>query len=193
MDTDLVATEIPDFMTTLTHAVSQKRDRPSASNVVLALLQAEKIAKQQRIVYSLESLIGDWRLWFIAPRTHLQNGKASGRGWYIPQFVPAQISFFNQEELAISNQIQLGSLLFKLTGSAKYLDKKNLLAFDFTNMQTIVFGRVIYNGKFPSKSVANNLTEQPIAKLPFFTFFLVNENFIAARGRGGGIAIWVKK
>ena len=32
----------------------------------------------------------------------------------------------------------------------------------------------------------------PIAKLPFFAFFLITENLIAARGRGGGLALWIK-
>jgi len=32
-------------------------------------------------------------------------------------------------------------LLFKLTGPAQYLGKKNLLAFDFTHMQLSVFDR----------------------------------------------------
>ncbi|MUL35184.1 hypothetical protein [Gloeocapsopsis dulcis] len=193
MNTDLAATEIPDFMTTLTEAVRKRSDCPSASAVVLALLQAEKAAKQQRIAYPLESLLGNWQLWFTAPRkAHLQNGKALGKGLYLPQIAPAQISFFNQEQLSISNQIQFGSLLFKLTGSAKYVGKKNLLAFDFTQMQISLFGRTIYHGKFPIKTRITNFYEQPIAKLPFFAFFLVTEDFIAARGRGGGIAIWVR-
>lgn len=34
---------------------------------------------------------------------------------------------------------------------------------------------------------------QSIGKLPFFGFFLVTEDFIAARGRGGGLAIWVRE
>ncbi|MBE9188977.1 hypothetical protein IQ230_01060 [Gloeocapsopsis crepidinum LEGE 06123] len=191
MSTDLAATEVPDFMTTLTDAVRKKRDRPSASSVILALLQAEKTAKQQRITYPLEPLIGDWRLWFTAPRTHLQKGKVLGKGLYVPQFAPARISFFGEEQLLISNQIQLGSLRFKLTGSAQYFSKKNLLAFDFNRMQLYLFNRAIYDGN-RSKNMASSFNEKPIAKLPFFAFFLVNEDFIAARGRGGGIALWVR-
>ncbi|OKH28012.1 hypothetical protein NIES1031_05390 [Chroogloeocystis siderophila 5.2 s.c.1] len=192
--TVIASTDLPDFMTTLTAAVNNKKsDRPSASAVVLALLQAEKAAKQQRIAYPVDTLLGTWQLWFTAPRkAHFQNGQVLGKGLYISQIARAQISFVNQEELSISNQIQLGSLLFKLTGPAKYLGKKNLLAFDFTRMQLSLFGRAIYNGKFPTKASTINFVEQPIAKLPFFAFFLVNEDFIAARGRGGGIAIWVK-
>ncbi|PPS45916.1 hypothetical protein [Chroococcidiopsis sp. TS-821] len=192
--TAIASTDSPDFMATLTAAVkSKKSDRPSTSAVVLALLQAEKAAKQQRIVYSVDRLLGTWQLWFTAPRkAHLQNGQALGKGFYIPQITPAQISFINQDKLSISNQIQLGSLIFKLTGSAKYLGKKNLLAFDFTWMQLSLFGRTIYSGKFRTKARTTDFFEQPIAKLPFFAFFLVTEDFIAARGRGGGIAIWVR-
>ncbi|MGL5880457.1 MAG: hypothetical protein ACRC2V_22150 [Xenococcaceae cyanobacterium] len=168
--------------------------RPAAKVVVSALLQAERAAKQQRLVYPLESLLGDWRLYFTAPRNaKLQNGVAQGNGFYIPQIAPAQISFHAKERLEISNQIQFGSLLFKLTGPARYLGKKNLLAFDLTKMQLRLFNRTVYQGKFNSGKRSGNFEEQPIGKLPFFAFFLINEDYIVARGRGGGLAIWVKQ
>jgi hypothetical protein len=90
--------------------------------------------------------------------------------------------------------VQLGSMLLKLTGPARYLGKKNLLAFDFTQMQISLFGRVIYNGKFGgSKDKIEDFYERAIAKLPFFAFFLVTEDLIAARGRGGGLALWIRE
>jgi len=51
---DLTSTASPDFVTTLTHAVVRDRrsDRPLPVN---ALLQEEKVAKQQRLTYPLES------------------------------------------------------------------------------------------------------------------------------------------
>lgn len=124
-----------------------------------------------------------------------------GKGFYLPRIVPAQISFGartpilepSQSTVEISNLLQFGSLLFKLTGPAKYLGKKNLLAFDFTHVQLSLFGRAIYSGGFRGgKSQAVNFSTQSIAKLPFFAFFLISEGFIAARGRGGGLALWVK-
>lgn len=207
MMADLTSTASPDFVATLAHAAAafrdRKSDRPSAKEVVNALLQAEKAAKQQRLTYPLESLLGDWRLYFTAPhQAHLKGGIALGKGFYVPQIAPAQISFVNpasiapqsSSQLEIGNQIQFGPLLFKLTGPAQYLGKKNLLAFDFTYMQLMLFGRAIYSGKFRSgKAQAQDFYNQPIAKLPFFAFFLVTENFISARGRGGGLALWVKE
>jgi len=178
------------------HASQTLRDhRPSAKLVVSALLQAERAAKQQRLIYPL-ALLGDWRLYFTAPRNaKLKSGLAQGKGFYIPQFAPAQISFHAKEsnQIEISNQIQFGSLLFKLIGPARYLDKKNLLAFDFTQMQLRLFNRTVYQGKFNSGKRSGNFEEQSISKLPFFAFFLITEDYIAARGRGGGLAIWVKQ
>jgi hypothetical protein len=126
---------------------------------------------------------------------------ALGKGFYLPQIAPAQISFTQVStsaqspgQLEIGNSFQFGPLLFKLTGPAQYLGKKNLLTFDFTHMQLCLFGRAVYSGEFRGgKAAATNFSGQPIAKLPFFAFFLVAEDFIAARGRGGGLALWVKE
>jgi hypothetical protein len=87
----------------------------------------------------------------------------------------------------------LGGILLKLTGPIKYLGKKNLLAFDFTQMQISLFNWMFVNKQIRSGKVeSGNFDDQPIAKLPFFAFFLITENLIAARGRGGGLALWIK-
>ena len=83
---DLTSTGLSaNFVATLAHAAAYERDtkreRPSAKAVVNALLQAEKAAKQQRLIYPLDSLLGDWRLCFTAPRkAHLRGGVALGKG-----------------------------------------------------------------------------------------------------------------
>lgn len=196
---ELISTTTANHVATLTKAAvalqNATSDRPAAKEVVKALLQAEKAAKQQRIVYPVASLIGDWRLGFTAPRqAHFQGDVARGRGYYIPQKIaPAQISFHSGElehNFQISNQIQFGALLFKLTGPARYLGKKNIMAFDFTQMQLSLFGRAVYNGKFRSGNTTD-FNQQSVGLLPFFAFFLVTDNLIAARGRGGGLALWV--
>jgi hypothetical protein len=196
------------YLTDLEQAVTafrgESKTRPTASVVVDALLQAEKTAKQQRITYSYESLLGKWRLCFATGtrKVRERGGIMLGKGFYIPKLFPAYISFSipaengnlaaNQGEMG--NEIRLGTLLLKLTGPQQYLSKKNLLAFDFTQMQISLFGRTIYNGKIRTgKNQDNNFYEQSIVKLPFFAFFLITENFIAARGRGGGLALWIRE
>jgi hypothetical protein len=178
---------------------SGKRDRPDPAMVVAALLQAEKAAKRQRSTYPLESLLGQWRLCFTTGTRKLRrnSGIALGKGFYLPRFSPAQIKFEQvaiASPLAASNQIQLGGFKLRFTGPAKYLGKKNLLAFDFTQVQFELGDRSLFTADFRGGKAKMAAFEQiAIAKLPFFAFFLVTEEFIAARGRGGGLALWIQE
>lgn len=93
---NLTSTVPADFVATLTDAATARNRKrgPSSTIVVNALVQAEKAAKQQRLTYPLESLLGNWRLCFTAPRkSHLKSGTAVGKGFYIPKIAKAQISF----------------------------------------------------------------------------------------------------
>lgn len=180
---------------TIITAATQVKGRPAAKAVIAALLAAEKAAKQQRLAYSIEELQGEWRLCFATgTRKQRQGGIALGRGFYLPGFLQAQIGFeqLEPERLGIHNQIQVGALCLRLTGPARY-HSKNLLAFDFTQLELRLLGRQLYSGQFGSAQTGSPAFEQkPIAKLPFFSFFLVTASLIAARGRGGGLAIWTR-
>lgn len=203
----LASTASPTFVTILAAAATfrgEAGDRPTASEVVSALLQAEKLAKQQRLTYPLESLLGRWRLCFVVTtqKARARSGIVLGRGWYVPKIARAHISFSTQAltsgqspgKREIENQLQFGSLLLKLTGPFQYLDKKNLLAFDFTKMQVCLFSHAVYSRDVRGgKAQEQDFYSQSIAKLPFFAFFLITEEFIAARGRGGGLALWIKE
>ncbi|MEA5514698.1 hypothetical protein [Nodularia sp. UHCC 0506] len=194
-----------DFTSTLLQVVAAYRGqgsaRPTSETVVNALLQAEKAAKQQRLTYPLESLLGKWQLCFATgtKKARQRGGIILGKGLYVPKFVAVQISFSatldqNATKGDIGNQVQLGPLLLQLTGPAQYLGKKNLLAFDFNYLLLSLFGRMVYNQPIRSGKVqTEDFYDQSIAKLPFFAFFLVTEDCIAARGRGGGLALWIRE
>ena len=147
-----------------------------------------------------ESLGGKWRLCFATGTKKVRNhgGIILGKGWYVPKFTKIHICFSpteeqNLEKGEIANQVQLGAILFKLTGPIKYLGKKNLLAFDFIQMQISLFNWMFVNKQINAHKVEiADFNDQPIAKLPFFAFFLVTEDVIAARGRGGGLALWMR-
>lgn len=205
MNTDLTSTNTENFVNTLSQAAAAYRgennNRPQPEVIVNALLQAEKAAKQQRLDYDFDALAGKWRLCFATgtKKAQKQGGIILGKGWYVPQLTKIYISFSpsSAEDISkgeIANQVQLGFLLLQLTGPAKYLGKKNLLAFDFTQMYLSLFGRTIYQQKIRSGKVqAEDFYNQPIAKQAFFAFFIVTQDFIAARGRGGGLALWIRE
>ncbi len=178
--------------------------RPTTDLIVKALLAGEKAAKQQRLSYSVDTLWGDWRLCFATGtrKVRQRGGIVLGSGFYVPRLAIAKISFHplqsaeSAETVAdlgtIRNQARLGSLAMTFTGPCRYEGKKNLLAFDFTDLEISAFGRSLYQGKVSGKEQALPFKGRRIAKLPFFAFFCITEDFIAARGRGGGLALWVR-
>lgn len=205
MTANLTPTATFDFVSVLSQAAAAYRQpkgiRPSAEILVNALLQAEKAGKQQRLTYPFEFLLGKWQLCFVTgtKKVRERGGIVLGKGLYVPKFIAIYASFNATLEQdsgrgEIANQVELNPVLLKLTGPVQYLGKKNLLAFDFNQMLISMFGRVVYNRAIRSGKVkTEDFYNQPIAKLPFFAFFLVTEDFIAARGRGGGLAFWIRE
>jgi hypothetical protein len=183
---------ITNTLQTAATAFRSSGKRPPAAEVVKALLEAEKTAKQQKITYPLTSLLGRWRLCFIVTGKPKEvAGIVKGRGWYVP-ITKAYISFSqNGDVLEIGNELKVGAIAFKVTGPFQYLGQKNILAFDFTQMQLSLFGRQVYSGNFGSGQ-AQDFAKRSIAKLAFFAFFIVTDDLIAARGRGGGLALWIR-
>ena len=155
----------------------KRPERPAADVVVRALLEAEKRAKSERVVFPYAALLGRWRLCF-ATRTRKskkRSGIALGQGYYFPKIVPAYLSFMegSQEHRGeISNQVQVGAVKLKFSGLTHYLGKKNLLAFDFTRIQVSLFDRAIYTGEVRGgKEKELGFYDRTIATLPFFAFF----------------------
>ncbi|MFQ3615310.1 MAG: hypothetical protein SNJ50_01255, partial [Cyanobacteriota bacterium] len=142
-------------------------------------------------------LLGQWRLCFAtATRKARRRSLRLGPGFYWPQFVPAQISFASDapatNQGTIANQVTLGGLWLRFIGPCRFQPKKNLLAFDFTEMAIGVGDRPLWQRTLRQES-AEAFAARAIAKLPFFAFFQATPQFLAARGRGGGLAIWVKR
>ncbi|MEH1937811.1 MAG: hypothetical protein V7L14_29710 [Nostoc sp.] len=205
MTADLTSIATFDFVTVLSHAAAAypepRGTRPSAEILVNALLQAEKSAKQQQLTYPFESLLGKWQLSFVTgtQKVRERGGILLDKGFYVAKFITVHVSFNptlseDSGRGEIVNQVEYGPVLLKLTGPVQYSSQKNLLAFDFNHMLISLFGRVVYNRPIRfGKVKIEDFYNQPITKLPFFAFFSVTEDFIAARGRGGGLAFWIRE
>ncbi|PSR18096.1 hypothetical protein C8255_09235 [filamentous cyanobacterium CCP3] len=171
--------------------------RLDGRQVTAALLKAEQQSKRQRQPLAIEALLGTWRLRFTAPNKPIHKpGQPTSKGFYMPGLAIATISFSqaDDEQLSIQNQLQVGPLRLRFTGPAKFLAKKNLLAFDFVRLQVLVGGFSLISLPLRSKAAkVGDFATASVAKLPFFSFFAAQENYIAARGRSGGLALWVKQ
>ncbi|MFW6359618.1 MAG: hypothetical protein ACOC0N_10470 [Chroococcales cyanobacterium] len=177
---------------------------PPSQTVVNALLAAEKAARQDKPTYPFDSLVGTWRLRFITgtKKTRQRAGVVLGAGRYLPRWVKISLSYSRQEKSIpdanvesgrVENSVQLGGLKMTLTGPVKFLFGKNLLAFDFTSIQVQLFGMKVYQGSLRGgKEAEEKFYSDRIAQQAFFSYFWVTETAIAARGRGGGLALWTK-
>lgn len=172
--------------------------RPEAKAVVAALLAAEQQTKKQRQQIAPEALLGTWRLRFTAPKQPAYKTKQpSGKGFYLPRLAAATLAFSRDadtaDRLTIQNQLQVGPLKLRFTGPAKFLPKKNLLAFDFVRVQLWVGNLPLVNLSLRGKVAKDSsFAATPVGQLPFFAFFAAEDDYVAARGRGGGLALWVK-
>ena len=177
-----------------------KQKKPPASEaVVKALIESEKRAKQAKVNYSYSQLLGSWRLGFITgtKKTRKRAGVVLGAGKFLPKLVKIQLAYSQLEDKPekgnVENSVQLGLLKIVLTGPVQFWTKKNILAFDFTQMRLSLSGLKLYQGYIRGgKERENSFYQQSLKEQAFFTYFLVEESYIAARGRGGGLALWVR-
>lgn len=171
---------------------------PESQAVVEALIAAEKAAKQTKVDYSYSQLIGNWRLGFITgtKKTRKRAGVVLGAGRFLSKLVKIQLSYSKSESPDkgnVENSVQFGLLKIVLTGPVKFWHNKNILAFDFTRMRLSLSGLNLYQGYIRSgKDREESFYNQTLKQQAFFTYFLIEDNYIAARGKGGGLALWTK-
>ena len=176
--------------------------KPSSNAVVAALLAAEKSAKKTKTRYSFEQLIGNWQLCFITgtKKTRKKAGIVLGAGRYIPHWI-AKISIaYSAESVAegtensevgrVENSVKVGAMELTLSGPTKFLPN-NILAFDFTRITVKLLGKTVYQGYIRGgESREAEFLSLSVGKQAFFAYFLIKDGIIAARGRGGGLALW---
>ena len=88
-------------------------------------------------------------------------------------------------DFRIKNSISFGILSIIFRGQASLKGKRPLLPFFFENI-------IINFGNF---TLVNKPLKKPEEKqMPFFSLIAISKenNWMCARGRGGGLAIWIK-
>ncbi|NEP19105.1 MAG: hypothetical protein F6J97_19770 [Leptolyngbya sp. SIO4C1] len=169
---------------------------PGRDRVAAALLAAEKQAKRDKVRYQYEQLLGTWRLGFITGtvKTRKQAGTALGAGRFIPGLVKIELTYEKTEcdRGTVKNSVQLGAFRLQLTGPTRFWPKTNSLAFDFTQLEIRLGGLKLYAGAVRGGTEREQtFYDQTLKDQAFFSYFLASETCLAARGRGGGLALWV--
>lgn len=181
----------------------QGGEKPKPAEVVTALLAAERQSKKAKAQYDYGQLLGSWRLGFVSgtrevrwrspsegrSRPNSRPVKKPGTGRFLPGLAKIEITYTATN--TVKNAVSVGPLQLQLTGPTKFWPNTNSLAFDFTHLKAGVGPLTVYNGGVRGGSERNQIFEaQSLKEQAFFTFFIVKEDFIAARGKGGGLALW---
>ena len=191
---------MPDFLDILIQAVDSKQKSPSAQETFSALLTAEKNSHRQQQQYEFAQLLGKWQLCYITgtKNSRSQFSNLLKDGLYLPTFTPINITYslpphtqVNTNQGRVINTVNVGLVKFTIEGPCKFMPKKNILAFDFTYLTMFILGAKIYAQNIRGgKNSEEKFFSSNINRQAFFSYFLVNEQLIAARGRGGGLALW---
>ncbi|WP_404787235.1 hypothetical protein [Altericista sp. CCNU0014] len=178
-----------------------QRKKPDSSAVAEALRQAERCGKRTHSAKTDEQLLGSWQLLLIA-----KSKRPSGQ--WIPPWTQIQITY-TQDRLSglesspnsnlataggLHNQVKLGPLALTLSGPTSFHPGQGILAFDFTRIKIEINQRILYSGFIRGgKGQESQFYCLPLKQQAFFRFFWTAPQGIAARGKGGGLALWAKK
>ena len=184
----------------LKQAAKDKGDRnslPNSEELVEALLSIEKSAKKEQKSRNFADLLGCWNLRFITgtKKSRQKAGIALGGGRYIPKFIKIQITYEKDpasiDTGKVTNSVRVAFLDLSLSGPVEFIAPKNILAFDFTSLTLKIFSWKIYDNYIGNGAVREKeFYTSKLADRAFFSYFLIEENAIAARGKGGGLALW---
>ena len=147
----------------------------------------EKNSQKNGSGIQYEELLGIWKFKYVWGKEldEIKNVPSS-----ILQVLSARLELKskNKEDqiyYEIKNSINFGLLNITFLGSAKLKGLRPLLAFYFKELKISISNFPIYK---------KELKKPEDKKMPFFSLVGIStkDNWLCARGRGGGLAIWVK-
>jgi hypothetical protein len=155
-----------------------------------------------------EELTGQWRLIYTTGTKKVAaNVNRTGGGSYFP--IPA-VQSFDLNSGRIRNGIYLGPIKFFFDGPFIWREKLNMLEFTFTRVSLALgtlgpWSKDIDDGKWKAVKASEQSASSGQGKIeksdvkvskpganPFFKFVYTDDKCIAARGRGGGLALWAR-
>ena len=148
----------------------------------------ETISKKDGSGIRNEDLIGTWKFNSVWKKGSKEIDNISSS---ILQVLTAKLelkknnSQNNSVDFRIKNSISFGLLSIVFCGQASLKGNRPLLPFFFENL-------LINFGNF---TLVNKPLKKPEEKqMPFFSLIAISKenNWMCARGRGGGLAIWIK-
>ena len=153
------------------------------------ILSWEQDARRTGLSVKASQLSARWNLDQVFDR----KGRSGGAGQSaILRAIGACLILKHQNEdesnttLLVSNQVRLGPMVLRFEGDGALVGQRPLLQFSFKTLIIKFGGRTVHQ---------QQISPLPAAKMPFFALIKIDnhQGFLAARGRGGGLALWKRQ
>ncbi len=148
------------------------------------LLDLEHIARKDGSGITLESLIGLWKFSSVW-KQETDNEDLISSSLLRLFSAGLEIKKDKSNHFIITNSIQFGLLSIRFLGVGNLKGKQPLLPFFFKRIELKAGSRVVFS---------RSLKVPDEKDRPFFALIAMEENgnWLSARGRGGGLALWIK-
>ena len=159
------------------------------------ILKLEKISNKSGSGITYEDLVGLWRFQYVWKKGDTTRDNISSSLLQI-LYGSLELSKVSQNEInknntdllpcyEIKNSINFGILSVTFIGKAYLKGIRPILLFYFSNLSIKLIKITVFYKSFKKPDLKN---------MPFFSFIAIEKNkkWMCARGKGGGIAIWVK-
>ena len=179
---------------------------PDRQETVEILLAQEKANRADRQGITLAQLTGNWRLTFITgtQKSRQRAGVVLGAGRFLPSWIRIAIAYGASDmgpmqarpepTGTVENRVGFAGVDLTVSGPIQLYPQRRLLAFDFIKVRFALGGVKLFDGYVRGgKAREQAFAQKSLRDQAFFTYFWVTEDLIAARGRGGGLAIWVRE
>ncbi len=152
------------------------------------LLELEKIARVEGSGINFESLLGLWKFNSVWKQGSNKEDSISST---MLQVFSASLELkrdsnkSDKDLFTIANSIQFGILSLTFSGIASLERKQPILPFSFDNIKIRLGSLTIFK---------KNLSKIDDKMKPFFALIALGSHgkWLAARGKGGGLALWVR-
>ncbi len=156
------------------------------------LLERERRSRREGSGLSQAALIGSWRLERIWSKGSLRPaavGAALLRGLAARLQLAPGDGEAGGETVRMVNSVRFGALELRFDGVGRLQGRRPLLVFSFDRLRLLLGGRVLLERALPAPD--------PLRR-PFFALIAAEgpgsegtPRWLAARGRGGGLALWL--
>jgi hypothetical protein len=161
---------------------------PAGLPEATTLRELEHRSRQQGSGLDRQALLGLWRVRHVWPKQGVQPSSLASTAL---RALTACLRITASEggDLRLSNSIALGPWSLCFTGPGHLKGRRPLLLFSFTQAQVCCAGRPLLNLTLPTPAPGR----QPFFALIASDRIPAGSRWLAARGRGGGLALWVRE